>query len=129
LEIKKYLTIFVQKNISKQMDAIKKSCGEAIRQYREEQQLPLRKVAAHLDIDTSTLAKFEKNQRHPTREHISKLAGLFGLDEQDLLLIYLSDRVAYDLVGETNPEQVLKVAEEKIKYIRSKNTVQGVLGF
>jgi hypothetical protein len=57
------------------------------------------------------------------------LAELFALDEQELLLLYLSDRVAYDLVGETNSEEVLRVAEEKIKYIRSKNTVQGVLGF
>ena len=111
------------------MDAIKKTFGEVIRQYREQQNLPLRKVAAQLDIDTSTLAKFEKNLRHPNREHISKLAELFALDEQELLVLYLSDRVAYDLVGETNSEQVLRVAEEKIKYIRSKNTVQGILGF
>ncbi len=89
----------------------------------------MRKVAAYLDIDTSTLAKFEKNLRYPSREPITKLAELFALDEQELLVLYLSDRVAYDLVGETNSEQVLRVAEEKINYIRSKNTVQGVLGF
>lgn len=103
--------------------------GETIKQYREALNLPLRKVAAQLDIDTSTLAKFEKNQRHPNREHITKLAELFALDEQELLVLYLSDRVAYDLVGETNSEQVLRVAEEKIKYIRSKNTVQGEINF
>ena len=111
------------------MDTIKKSFGEVIRQYREEQNLPLRKVAAHLDIDTSTLAKFEKNTRHPTREHIIKLAELFNLDLQELTIMYLSDRVAYDLIDETDHEQVLKIAEEKIKYIRSKNTVQGVSEF
>jgi hypothetical protein len=32
-------------------------------------------------------------------------------------------------VDETHSEQVLKIAEEKIKYIRSKNSVQGVLAF
>ena len=111
------------------MDTIKKSFGEVIRQHREEQNLPLRKVAAHLDIDTSTLAKFEKNTRHPNREHLVKLAELFNLDLAELTIMYLSDRVAYDLIDETNSEQVLKIAEEKIKYIRSKNAVQGVLGF
>jgi HTH-type transcriptional regulator, competence development regulator len=111
------------------MDNIKKSFGEVIKQHREEQNLPLRKVAAHLDIDTSTLAKFEKNIRHPNREHLMKLAELFHLDLQELTIMYLADRVAYDLIDESNSEQVLKIAEEKIKYIRSKNTVQGVLEF
>ena len=107
----------------------KETFGELIRHCREEKSLPLRKVAAHLDLDTSTLSKIEKNQRNATREHIPKLAELFALDEQELLIIFLSDRVAYQLAEELNSEQVLRVAEEKIKYIRSKNTVQGVLGF
>ena len=52
----------------------------------------MRKVAALPDIDTNTLAKFEKTHRHPNREHITKLPGLFALDEQELLMLYLSDR-------------------------------------
>jgi HTH-type transcriptional regulator, competence development regulator len=103
------------------MNDIKKTFGETIRSHREEQNLPLRKVAAYLDLDTSTLSKFEKNQRHPNREHVLKLAELFGLDAQDLLIMYLSDRVVYNLIDESSSDEVLRVAEEKIKYIRSKN--------
>lgn len=103
--------------------------GELIRHCREEKNLPLRKVAAVLDVDTSTLSKMEKNLRNPNREHIGKLAELFGLNSEELLLAFLSDRVAYQLAQESISEQVLRVAEEKIKYIRSQNTVQGVLEF
>jgi hypothetical protein len=51
------------------------------------------------------------------------------LNTEELRLAFLSDRVAYQLAQEPISEQVLRVAEEKIKYIRSKNTVQGVLEF
>jgi transcriptional regulator with XRE-family HTH domain len=103
--------------------------GTLILHYREEKNLPLRKVAAVLDTDTSTLSKMEKNLRNPNREHIEKLAVLFGLNTEELLLAFLSDHVAYQLAQKPISEQVLRVAEEKIKYICSKNAVQGILGF
>lgn len=37
--------------------------GEVIKKLREDNGLPLRKVAAHLDIDPSTLGKIERNER------------------------------------------------------------------
>ena len=71
--------------------------GELIWHCREDKNLPLRKVAAVLDVDTSTLSKMEKNLRNPNREHIKKLAELFELNSEELLLAFLSDRVAYQL--------------------------------
>lgn len=103
--------------------------GELIRHCREAKDLPLRKVAAVLDIDTSTLSKMEKNLRNPSREHILKLATFFELNTEELLVAFLSDQVAYQLAQESISDQVLRVAEEKIKYIRSQNTIQGVLEF
>jgi transcriptional regulator with XRE-family HTH domain len=37
--------------------------GEIIRKLREDHNMPLRKLAAALDIDQSTLSKIETNQR------------------------------------------------------------------
>ena len=37
--------------------------GTYIRERRNELGLPLRKVATHINIDTSTLSKIEKNER------------------------------------------------------------------
>ncbi len=98
---------------------IKESFGEHIRKLREENGLPLRKVAAILDIDPSTLSKIERGERSANKEMIPLLAELFKEDAETLGLILLSDKVAYDLRDEENPNETLKVAEEKIKYLKT----------
>ena len=57
--------------------------GERIIQLREEQNLPQRKVAALLDIDTSLLAKYERNERQPSKEMIIKIAKIFKEDSEE----------------------------------------------
>ena len=93
--------------------------GEYIKQLREENNLPLRKVAAELDIDTSTLSKIEKNERNANEQIIEKLAEIFKTDKADLKVRYLSDKITYQLLGEENGIQILKVAEQKIKYYKN----------
>ncbi len=90
--------------------------GEQIRKLREDQGLPLRKVAAKLDIDQSILSKIERGERNASKEQIIQIARIFEVEEKELLINYLSDRVLYDLIGEDLATDVLKVAEEKIKY-------------
>lgn len=108
---------------------IKESFGEHIRKLREEKGLPLRKVAAVLDIDPSTLSKIERGERSANKEMILVLAELFKEDKETLGVILLSDKVAYDLMQEENPNEILKVAEEKIKYLKTKSHQQGKLDF
>lgn len=103
--------------------------GDWLRFQREAHKWPLRKVAAHLDVDTSVVAKMEKNQRSATRQHLQLLSELFEVNLETLLVLYLSDRVAYELMEESCSETVLHVAEQKIKYLRQKNVVQGEIGF
>lgn len=106
---------------------IRESFGEYIRKLREENSLPLRKVAALLDIDPSTLSKIERGERSANKEMLPILSNLYKKDEETLGLILLSDKVAYELLEEKNPNEILKVAEEKIKYLKSKNLQQGSL--
>lgn len=92
------------------------SFGEYIRQLREDRNLPLRKIAAELDIDTSTLSKIEKNERNANEQIIEKLSELFSIDKADLKVRYLSDKITYQLLDEEDGIEILKVAEQKIKY-------------
>jgi len=108
---------------------IKESFGEYIRKLREDNGLPLRKVAAVLDIDPSTLSKIERGERSANKEMIPILAELFKENTEALGLILLSDKVAYDLLQEENPTEILKVAEEKIRYLKIKSHQQGKLDF
>jgi transcriptional regulator with XRE-family HTH domain len=97
--------------------------GEYIRELREDSQQPLRKVAAQLDIDPSLLGKIERNERQPTKEQIKKLATIFNQNETFLLSEFLSDQIAYKILEEDSHLNILKVAEKKIKYLKSINKI------
>ena len=94
--------------------------GKIVRKLRVDKGLPLRKVAAKLDIDQSILSKIERGERKATKEQIIKIAKIFNVDEKELLINYLSDKVVYDIVNEDLAEEALKVAEEKIKYLKKR---------
>ncbi len=94
--------------------------GEYIRGLRLSAGLPLRKVAAQLDIDPSLLGKIERNTRKPNRDIIKKLAAIFNQKEDYLISEYLSDQIAYKVIEEEGDIKVLKVAEKKIKYLKTK---------
>jgi transcriptional regulator with XRE-family HTH domain len=94
--------------------------GETIRKLREEKELPLRSVAAYLDIDQAILSKVERGQRNATREQVIKLAEFFKVKESDLLVSWLSDKLVYEVADEQVALKALQVAEEKVKYIKAK---------
>lgn len=105
----------------------KESFGEHIKKLREEHKLPLRKVASVIDLDPSTLSKIERGERTANKEMLPLLAELFNEDEKILGLIFFSDKVAYQLMEEENPKEILKVTEEKIQYLKNKKFKQGSL--
>jgi HTH-type transcriptional regulator, competence development regulator len=95
-----------------------KSFGEIIKEARETKGLYLRQVAAELDIDQAIISKYEHGDRKPSKEQVILFAEFFKLDKEDLFIAWLSDRVVYDLKDEILAERALKVAEQKIQYIR-----------
>ena len=94
--------------------------GEIIRQLREKMELPLRKIAAELDIDTSLFSKIERSQRQATREQIHKLETIFKVEKDFLMIPYLSEKIYYELSDEDCANEVLKVAEERVNYKKNK---------
>ena len=94
------------------------SFGNYIRQIREDKKMPLRKLAAYLDIDQSTLSKIERNERQPSKEMVPILAKVFKLDIQKLKIKFLSCRITYELSDEELGLEALKVAEQQMKYHR-----------
>lgn len=96
------------------------SLGDTLRKLREERELPLRTVAAFLDIDQAILSKIERQHRKPTREQVLKLARYFKVKEDDLLVAWLSDKLVYELEDEEVALKALQMAEEKVKYVIKK---------
>jgi transcriptional regulator with XRE-family HTH domain len=100
---------------------IEKTFGETVKKLREDKNLPLREVAVALKIDTSMLGKIEKNNRKPTKVLIDKFSKFFNVSEKDLTIAFLSDTVAYDILDDEDyASEILKVAEEKVNYLKTK---------
>lgn len=97
------------------------SFGEHLRKLRENQGLTLKNVAEQISIDTSLLAKIERNERQPTKQIIRQVAEFFKCNEQELLNNFLSDQIAYKILDEEADVSILKVAEEKVKYLKKLN--------
>jgi len=91
--------------------------GEYIRQLREKENMPLRKLAALLDIDQSTLSKLERGERPVSRQMIPIIAKTFRLNEKGLIVKYMSKQVAYQIADEQYANDILKAAEIEVKYL------------
>ncbi len=92
--------------------------GQKIRTCRIERKLPLRIIAAELDVDQAILSKIERGLKRATREHVLKLAAFFSINLNELLLAWLSDNLVYTLQSEEFAIEALQVAEEKVGYAR-----------
>lgn len=71
----------------------KETFGEYIRRLREERNLPLRKVAAQLDVDTSTLSKVERGERPISINYLKPLSQILKTDCKELQVRFLVDSI------------------------------------
>ncbi len=67
--------------------------SEKLKEQRKQCNLPQRKVAAALDIDTATYCKIEKGNYSPKREQVINLASILHTDEKELLTLWLADLI------------------------------------
>lgn len=100
-------------------DKVLDSFGEKIRKHREATHLPLRTVAAFLDIDQAILSKIERGHRMANREQVLMLAEFFKIPDTELLVSWLSDKLVYEVGDEDVGLNALKVAEEKVLYLKT----------
>lgn len=96
------------------------SIGEHLRLLRETQNLSLREVSSNTGIDTSLLGKIERDKRQPTSDQIKHLADFFNIDESLLKRQNLSDQLAYKIIEANADSDILRVAEQKIEYLKKK---------
>ena len=91
-----------------------KSFGDYLRKAREDKELPLRKVAAALDIDTSILSKIERNERRATTEMIPILSETLDKTEKEIQIEFIKSMILTEL----SKLEHLKIGlKEKLKSI------------
>ena len=98
----------------------KENIGDKLRKLREENELPLRKVAALLDIDIAILSKMERGERQLTKEIVQKLAKIYKHDTEELTVLFLSQKIMNEVGEEDLALKAMQVAEEQIKYNKTK---------
>jgi len=89
---------------------------ERIKQLREQSQLPQRKVAEALDIDSATYCKIERGERKAKREQLYIIAELLKANKDELLTLWLADQVAAVVAEDKKiSDEVLNIAKQNIK--------------
>ena len=95
--------------------------GLKLRELRERADLSLRKAAMHADVDVAILSKMERGERKLSKELVLKLADLYKVNPEKLIIDFLSEKVLYELEDEEFGLEALKVAEKTLKYKKKKN--------
>ena len=89
---------------------------EKIKELREKYQMPQRRLAAALDIDTATYCKIEKGERKAKKEQIPILSNILHEDKETLLVLWLADKVTEIVAGDQYlAEKVLSIAAKNLK--------------
>lgn len=100
---------------------------EKIKDLRLLSQLPQRKLAAALDIDTATYSKIEKGERKARKEQVELLASVFEVDKKELLALWLADKVT-DIVSDNEQiaRNALSLAVENLVYKEQNDKVKSI---
>ena len=67
--------------------------GNRIKELREEQGLLQRQLAVVLGIDVPMFSKIERGDRRAKREHVIILAQQLNVSEEELLSLWLADKI------------------------------------
>lgn len=95
--------------------------GEHIRKLREQKQLLLREVASQMHIDTALLSKIERGTRIARKEQVEALAIALNENKNDLLNVWMANKIVDMIKDENNSEEILKIAKEKIQKLTNQN--------
>lgn len=88
--------------------------GEKLRELREAKGLVQRQVAAELQVDTAYISKMESNEKPVSRQHLKKLSVLLGIAEDELLTLWLADKLYHVAKDEAVAIRALEVAHDEL---------------
>ena len=93
-----------------------KHLGQKIRELREKQNLLLRQVAAHLEVDTALMSKIERGDRNASKNQVIEIAKFLKANEDELLTLWLADKLE-NVVGDEKDlaPDALNILKKKLK--------------
>lgn len=88
--------------------------GNKIRELREAKGLLLRQVAANIEVDTALVSKLERGERKAQKGQVKRIAEFLKVEEKDLMLLWLADKIADSIEGETLALDAVKYIEKQL---------------
>ena len=76
--------------------------GNRIKELREEQGLLQRQLATVLGVDVPMFSKIERGDRRAKREHVVILAQQLNVSEEELLSLWLADKIIDAIDNDSN---------------------------
>jgi transcriptional regulator with XRE-family HTH domain len=98
--------------------------GVKLKTLRAEKQIPQRKLASILGIDTATYCKIEKGSRLAKRSQVIILAKSLQTDSKEFIRLWSADKVYKILAEEDEATQILNVVAESLVSSKRKKTKQ-----
>lgn len=105
------------------------SFGEYIRNKREEKEFTQDKLSKLLDIPYTDVSKIENGHKKFKFDKLPDLANIIEVNLQELKDLYGADIMLEQMKKYECSDKVFEVAEQQIRYNRSKNVKQGNLKF
>jgi transcriptional regulator with XRE-family HTH domain len=88
--------------------------GSKIKQLRLSKGLAQRQIASKLDIDVAYISKIENNFKPISRQYLKKLSKLLEIAEEELIALWLADKL-YDVVkNEPAALKAMHLAEDHV---------------
>ena len=87
--------------------------GTKLRELRESKGLLLRQVAAQIEVDTALVSKLERGERKAHRNHLKKIASALETEEDDLIVLWLADKLNEVIENEPLANKALAVLKDK----------------
>jgi Fic family protein/DNA-binding XRE family transcriptional regulator len=86
-----------------------------LKNARQQKGLKTREVAQLLGIDQALISKFENGSRKPTKDQISKLASLLGIDYETLMVSWLKEKIIYEIGQDEFALKAVNLVREEIQ--------------
>ncbi len=90
------------------------SFGELIRALRLKKNVPLRVVAAAVEIDSTLLSRFERGDRFPTDEQIKRFAECFQKPVEEFSAQVIADRILSSYGHDAVMLKAAEIVKERI---------------
>jgi len=89
--------------------------GKRIKELRESKCLFLREIGAALELDNAFISKVENEEKPLPKKHLEKLAEFLNVSLEELLVLWLSDKMIELLKDEPMAEQALKMTQKRLR--------------